>query len=112
MFSFRPNPSSHSLSRALRRVEERLSRAGDPTLYSRAEFGTKRHAGPHVLATGLDGAKPGILGEAHALAAATSQSRGQAHAASRGALQDGSDDEASTGTADPKARRGPWAHAL
>jgi hypothetical protein len=64
------------LSRALRRVEERLSRAVNPTLYSREEFGTKLCAGPHVLATVLDGAQLFILGQSHELAAATSQSPG------------------------------------
>jgi hypothetical protein len=48
-----------------------------------------------------------MLGEGYALATTTSPSRGQAHAASRGALQDESDEDANTSTADPEARRGP-----
>ncbi len=64
------------LPSALRRAERRLSRAVNPTLYRREEFGTKLRAGQHVLATVLDGAKLFILGESHALAAATSQSPG------------------------------------
>jgi DNA-binding transcriptional ArsR family regulator len=62
------------LAPALRRAEKRLSRAVNPTLYSRVEFGTKLRARDHFLRSVLDGAKLFILGDSHELAAVTDQS--------------------------------------
>jgi DNA-binding transcriptional ArsR family regulator len=59
------------LSQALRRAEKRLSRAVNPTLYSRTEFGTKLRASDHFLTSILDGALLFILGDSHELAAVT-----------------------------------------
>ena len=60
------------LAPALRRAEKCLSRAVNPTLYSREEFATKLRAGDHFLTSVLDGATLFILGDRHELAAATS----------------------------------------
>jgi DNA-binding transcriptional ArsR family regulator len=62
------------LAPALRRAEKRLSRAVNPTLYSREEFVTKLRAKDHFLIAVLNGAKLFILGDSHELAAATPQS--------------------------------------
>jgi DNA-binding transcriptional ArsR family regulator len=62
------------LAPALRRTEKRLSRAVNPTLYSREEFAKKLRARDHFLTSVLDGAKLFILGDSHELAAATHQS--------------------------------------
>ena len=59
------------LTPALRRVEQRLGRPVNPTLYSREEFVTKLHAGHHFLQTVLDGDKLFIIGNPHELAAVT-----------------------------------------
>ena len=64
------------LSRALRHAEARLSRAINPTLYSREEFDTKRRARDHFLISVLDGATLCILGNRHELAATPPQSPG------------------------------------
>src|SRR5919108_2876324 len=66
------------LTPALRRVEGRLGRAVNPTLYTREEFATKLHAGHHFLKTVLDGEKLFILGDPHELAAATHRPPGAA----------------------------------
>src|SRR6266702_3772139 len=60
-----------ALSQALRRAEKRLSRAVNPTLYTREEFDTKLCARDHFLTSVLDGAKLSILGDPHDLAAAS-----------------------------------------
>ena len=62
------------LSPALRRAAKRLSRAVNPTLYTREEFGTKLRAKDHFLTAVLDGARLLILGNRDELAAATAQS--------------------------------------
>lgn len=59
------------LAPALRRAEKRLSRAVNPTLYSREEFGTKLRARDHFLTSVLDGARLFMLGDSYELAAAT-----------------------------------------
>jgi predicted nucleotidyltransferase len=64
------------LSRALRHAEARLSRAVNPTLYSREEFATKWRARNHFLTSVLDGATLCILGNRHDLAATLPQSPG------------------------------------
>jgi predicted nucleotidyltransferase len=58
------------LTPALRRAEARLGRPVNPTLYTRAEFATKLHAGHHFLKAVLDGEKLSVLGDPHDLAAA------------------------------------------
>ena len=64
------------ISQALRRVEKRLSRAVNPTLYTREEFATKLRAGDHFLTSILDGVRLFILGDPHELVAATPKSPG------------------------------------
>jgi uncharacterized protein len=66
------------LTPALRRAEEWLGRAVNPTLYTREEFATKLQAGHHFLKTVLDAEKLFILGELHDLAAAPHHSPGTA----------------------------------
>jgi predicted nucleotidyltransferase len=74
------------LSHALRHAEKRLSRAVNPTLYSRKEFDTKLRARDHFLTSVLDGARFFILGDSHELAAATSPaSRADTHHQPQGA---------------------------
>jgi len=58
------------LAPALRHTEKRLSRAVNPTLYTREEFDTKLRARDHFLASVLDGARLFLLGDPHELAAA------------------------------------------
>jgi DNA-binding transcriptional ArsR family regulator len=62
------------LTPALRRAEKHLSRAVNPTLYSRDEFATKLRAKDHFLTSVLDEAVLFILGDRHELSAVTSQS--------------------------------------
>jgi len=66
------------LTPALRRVEQRLGRPVNPTLYSREEFVTKLHAGHHFLQTVLDGDKLFIVGNPHELATVTHHPPGTA----------------------------------
>jgi len=66
------------LAPALRRAEKRLSRAVNPSLYSREEFAKKLRVRDHFLTAVLTGAKLFILGDSHELAAATPQSPGAA----------------------------------
>jgi len=66
------------LAPALRRAEKCLSRAVNPSLYSREEFAKKLCVRDHFLTAVLNGAKLFILGDSHELAAATPQSPGAA----------------------------------
>lgn len=58
---------------AIRRAEQRLGRAVNPTVYAPEEFATKCHAGHHFLQTVLRGEKIFLVGGKDELAAALAE---------------------------------------